>query len=608
MTEVDDLSALARMPVDTQRMSALEFTTGEGERDRGFLFQFSIAADVDGYIQNYVVQLSSDSSEGVAASSAVWSVAEAIGDRFESKIVAGKSIHFSTLTGLVGDSLAKIVGEERVARHQDAFVDIREQLERNLADSSIGIGPRQVDWLDVIHRVVRSRSWPDVDLFAVESPSPNVYERGEVPNLRGVGLDSHLLERESLTHGLTSFRYGINSLVVKDRHTGWIPFHYSGSTVTGEVARRLVNDKEATRVLLESAGVPVPRGRAFPLVAINEATKFAESLGWPVVVKPADGRHGTAVTLDVKSPHALQAAFEDVGAAPASYSTAIVEEQIDGGNYRVFVAGGKVVSAVLARHGSVVGTGRHSVAELILRKISLRSSNPHLRSRRIEVTDATVQRLAEQDLTLDSVLPRGEKAEFTPTVLFRGGGESIEVLDEMHPSIIRAAERALQAIPELGFTGLDFLIPDHRVALDEQRAAICEINAHPSIASGVYPLYGPSRDVPKVALQHIAEQAGVELNPRPTSTLSLFLRVNGGRIAHSRAERYARWARGRRVDGWIKVDANGADIVLSGEANSVASLTNATYNGLGTIETRTVEASHTQCPQSGFHVVSSEES
>lgn len=606
MIEVDDFSTPRRMPVDTQRMSALQFTTEEGEKDTGFLFQFSIAADVDEFTQNYVVHLSSDSSEGVAASSLVWSVAEDIGDRFALKVVAGESIDFSALTGLVSDSLAEIVGKKRGTRHQAAFVDIREQLERSLAESSIGLGPRQVDWLDVIHRVVRSRSWPDVDLFAVESPSPNVYERGEVPNLRGVGLDSHLLERESLTHGLTSFRHGIHSLVVKDRHTGVIPFHYSGSTVTGEVARRLVNDKEATRALLERAGVPVPRGRAFPLAAINGATKFAESLGWPVVVKPADGRHGTAVTLDVKTPAALQAAFEEVGAAPASYSTAIVEEQIEGGSYRVFVAGGQVVSAVLARHGSVVGTGRHAVAELILKKIALRSSNPHLRTRRIEVTNATVQRLAEQDLTLDSVLPRGEKAEFTSAVLFRGGGESIEVLDEMHPSIIRAAERALEAIPELSFTGLDFLIPDHRVALDEQRAAICEINAHPSIASGVYPLYGPARDVPKVALRYIAEQAGVELNPQPASKLSLFLRVNGGRIASARAERYARWARGRRVDGWIKVDGNGADIMLSGEANSVASLTNATYNGLGRIETRTVEVSHAQSPRSGFHVVSSE--
>lgn len=608
MTEVDDLSARARMPVEIQRMSVLEFTTAEGEPEKGFLFQFSIAADVEGDIQNYVVQLNSDSSKGSTSSSAVWSVAEEIGDRVESQILAGKSITLSALTGLVDDSLAKVVGDEREAGRQDAFVNIRDQLEQNLADSSQGTGPRRVDWLDAVPRVMRSRSWPDVDIWTVESPSPNVYEQSEVPNLRGVGLDSHLLERESLAYGLTSFRYGINSLVVKDRHTGLIPFHFSGSTVTGEVARRLVNDKEATRVLLESAGVPVPRGRAFPLRAINEATRFAESLGWPVVVKPADGRHGTAVTLDVCSPDALQAAFKEVGAAPASYSTAIVEEQVDGGNYRVFVAGGKVVSAVLARHGSVVGTGRHAVAELILKKISLRSSNPHLRSRRIEVSDTTVQRLAEQDLTLDTVLPRGEKAVFTPTVLFRGGGESVEVLDEMHPSIIRVAERALEAIPELGFTGLDFLIPDHRVALREQRAAICEINAHPSLASGLYPMYGPSRDVPKVALQHVAEQAGVELDPRPASTLSLFLRVDGGRIEHTRAERYARWAKGRRVDGSIIVDAKGADIVLSGEAHSVASLTNAAYNGLGKTETRTVEVSHTQCPPSGFHVGNTEES
>ena len=59
---------------------------------------------------------------------------------------------------------------------------------------------------------------------------------------------------------------------------------------TSAVAESIAQDKDLTKRLLASAGVPVPTGR--PVADYADALVVAEEIGWPVVVKPRDGNQG----------------------------------------------------------------------------------------------------------------------------------------------------------------------------------------------------------------------------------------------------------------------------------------------------------------------------
>jgi cyanophycinase len=68
---------------------------------------------------------------------------------------------------------------------------------------------------------------------------------------------------------------------------------------TSAVAVELAQDKDETKDVLRRNGIPVPKGEV--VYSLEEATRAADEIGWPVVVKPLDGRQGKAVSLPVST-------------------------------------------------------------------------------------------------------------------------------------------------------------------------------------------------------------------------------------------------------------------------------------------------------------------
>ncbi|MFO1059196.1 MAG: Mur ligase family protein [Dongiaceae bacterium] len=107
---------------------------------------------------------------------------------------------------------------------------------------------------------------------------------------------------------------------------------------TGFVSRHMAQNKALTNRLLRAAGVPVLPMREVGSEA--EAINAAESLGYPVVVRPCRGG-GKAVGVNLAGAEAVAAAFRRVA---AEHGTALVERFAAGEDHRVLVAGGRVVS------------------------------------------------------------------------------------------------------------------------------------------------------------------------------------------------------------------------------------------------------------------------
>ena len=102
-----------------------------------------------------------------------------------------------------------------------------------------------------------------------------------------------------------------------DDHTTGAAFAHSVPNQTWLSSATLLQDKRVRRDVLEAAGVPVPRGRAFGLKrGLPFAREFAEEIGYPVVVKPMIGESTVEVIPAVEDERQLDHAVEYLRTVP----------------------------------------------------------------------------------------------------------------------------------------------------------------------------------------------------------------------------------------------------------------------------------------------------
>lgn len=333
-------------------------------------------------------------------------------------------------------------------------------------------------------------------------------------------------------------------------------------------------------MLLGRAGVPVPRGRTFANGDWETARAFADMIGFPVVVKPAMGVRGIGVVAGIQNQDELGEALRQLSASKLGSQDFIVEKHISGKDYRIVVVGDKVEAAILREPAQVIGDGKHSIAELILKKNAQRRLNPHLWGRPIVYDAASVYQLERLGLSPDDVPEDGTAVVLSNSSSLSQGGESFDVLEELHPSIVEACVNAVKAIPGLAFCGVDFLIEDHTKPLDEQDAAIVELNAHAAIGNCEYPLYGQPRQVARSLMKLTARELDLVVPDEPASNITVKLEVRGRVIKVGYRNWLARLARSYGIDGWVSnAGPRKVEAVLSGDTRAVSALAAAAVLG-----------------------------
>jgi D-alanine-D-alanine ligase-like ATP-grasp enzyme/acylphosphatase len=390
---------------------------------------------------------------------------------------------------------------------------------------------------------------------------------------------SHLMERECVRQGFDILRTG-KGVFSAHRGEQSLYFKLSRSPLVSVDAISLCTHKEATREFLAPLGFPVPRGRMFPAGDHDNAMRFAKLIGYPVVVKPATGVRGIGVVPGITSDAELKRALHVLESSQLGHDDFIVEKHIFGEDYRIMVIGGKVRAATLRAPANVAGDGKHSVAELILIKNRYRQQIPHLKSRPIVFSKATQYQLDKQGLTLQSVPEAGQTVVLSGSCNLSQGGDSVNVLHEMHPSIIQVAEEAVKAVPGLDYCGIDFLIEDHRKPVGETDIGICELNAHAAIGTACYTMFGEPVNVPRMAIEQILHQQGLPLAPLPEESLTVQVRIRGKVTGVGYRKWLARHARRSGLTGYVKnASRRQVDAVLQGSLVGITALTTACIRG-----------------------------
>ena len=173
----------------------------------------------------------------------------------------------------------------------------------------------------------------------------------------------------------------------------------------------------------------------------------------------------------------------------------IVEEFIEGRDYRVLVIDNKVIAVAQRIPAHVVGNGQNSIEELIY----IENSTPNRGKchekplTKIEIDDVTIDILQKQGYDLKSIPKGNEKVLLKPGSNLSTGGIAIDCTDKIHPQHRELAIRAASTIG-LDIAGIDITCKDISIPIAKGTGGVIEVNAAPGLGC-TYIHLGKSRDV-----------------------------------------------------------------------------------------------------------------
>lgn len=361
---------------------------------------------------------------------------------------------------------------------QAAHPGIGQMLVAQLADHYLARGRAFVD-LSVLHdntqaiALYEKLGFVRVPVFCVKHKNPinerlfmgpeptaklNPYSMIIINEARRRGIAVSVIDAE---HNYFSLSFGGRTITCRE----------SLSELTSAIAMSRCDNKLVTARLLEKAGLRVPRHRKAGSREDNLA--FLRRHG-SIVIKPARGEQGQGVSAGVSTEEELEAAIET---AKRYGSEVMLEEFVQGEDLRVIVIGYRVVAAAVRRPPQVIGTGLHSIRELIDRQSRRRLAASGGESR-IPLDEETVRSVRRAGYELDDILPEGELLRVRSAANLHTGGTIHDVTGELGKACRRAAEKAARVL-QIPVVGLDFLVP----APDAKDYVIIEANERPGLAN-----------------------------------------------------------------------------------------------------------------------------
>jgi cyanophycin synthetase len=270
------------------------------------------------------------------------------------------------------------------------------------------------------------------------------------------------------------------------------------TSLTGAIAESIAQDKELTRSLLSSAGIPVPTGR--PVSNAPDAWAVACEIGGPVVVKPRDGNQGRGVGVNLITQAQVEAAY---AVAVEISGEVLVERYIPGRDFRMLVIGNKLVAAARRDPPLVIGDGVHRISELVeqLNRDPRRGEGHANALTKIQLDEIALSHLSHEGLTAESIPLKGARIPLRNNANLSTGGTATDVTDDVHPQLAARIETAAQIIG-LDICGVDVVCDSVSNPLEEH-GAIIEINAAPGLRMHLQPSFGEGRAVGEAIISNI---------------------------------------------------------------------------------------------------------
>ncbi len=343
---------------------------------------------------------------------------------------------------------------------QAPYPGVGEAMVRYLAEHFQALGRAYMD-LSVMHdnnqavALYEKIGFQRVPVFCVKHKNPinePLFVSRSAEKEEGLNPYAGIIVKEARRRGIR--------VEVMDAENGYFSLTFGGRSVmcresltelTSAVALSWCDDKAMTRKVLTRAGLHMPN--QFEAGSDDENAEFLQSHG-RVVVKPARGEQGRGIAVDVRTEEHLKNA---VRTARKYCETVLIEEMVEGEDLRVVVIDYKVVAGAVRRPPEIVGTGKHTVKQLI-EKLSRRRAAATGGESRIPLDKETERCVNIAGYDLEALLPAGQAVQVRKTANLHTGGTIHDVTDDLHPDLIQASELGARAL-KIPVVGLDLIVP-----------------------------------------------------------------------------------------------------------------------------------------------------
>ncbi len=243
------------------------------------------------------------------------------------------------------------------------------------------------------------------------------------------------------------------------------------SAMTSALAVVRTSDKQLTRELLNEAKLSTP-----DQMVAGDRPREIQFLNRhkSVVVKPLHGEQGQGISVDVRSEEGLKRAVKH---AQKFGDVVLIEQYVEGEDLRVIVINNEVVAAAVRRPPIVIGTGEHTIEDLIQR-LSRRRAAATSGESNIPMDEETERCVKMHGYKMDDVLEKGVSVAVRKTANLHTGGTIHDVTDELHPELAEASIKAARTL-EIPVVGLDLIVE----AVDKPRYVVIEANERPGLAN-----------------------------------------------------------------------------------------------------------------------------
>ena len=189
---------------------------------------------------------------------------------------------------------------------------------------------------------------------------PIIHELHEIREDEFIGPSTYSIVAEAASRNIPYIQLKNTSIIQLGYGVNQRRIWATTTNLTSHAGVEVAGNKNRTKAMLDDAGVPVPRGTT---VYSEDGLRDAiDELGFPIVTKPLDGNHGKGATIRIMNWKDAAAGLK----AAQVYSRAVIVEQfIEGFDFRLLVVNGKLIAAAKRTPAAVTGDGKSTIQQLI---------------------------------------------------------------------------------------------------------------------------------------------------------------------------------------------------------------------------------------------------
>lgn len=297
-------------------------------------------------------------------------------------------------------------------------------------------------------------------------------------------MSTQLLIFDALKMGVETSVIDFNDQFLELKYNDKVEYVRNGNMTSKDtyISHWIMANKTVTKKLLKQSGFKVPEGEEYTSAqeALDYYRQFKKKA---IVIKPKSTNYGIGISI-FKKPVDYEGYSEAVRLAFKEDDQILVEEYIEGTEYRFFVINDTVEAVLLRQPANVVGNGKQSIKELITEKNKhpYRGEKHRAPLEKIKMGEIEKLMLKEQGYSFESILEKGKRVLLRENSNISTGGDSIDMTDEMNESYKQIAADMAKAL-EVNVTGLDLIIPDitKSSSLEDPGYVVIEANFNPAM-------------------------------------------------------------------------------------------------------------------------------